>query len=109
MFAHRFGSALEPEAKRYRLLADVLNDCAMLLDCLSPAIPKGVLRVAVLSFSGVLRSLCGVAAGAAKASLSVHFARRGNVGELNAVSCKLRQVLGQMRLMESRKMRARRP
>ena len=58
----------------------------MLLDCLSPAIPKGVLRIAVLSFSGVLRSLCGVAASAAKASLSVHFAKRGNVGELNAVS-----------------------
>ena len=27
-----------------------------------------------------------MAAGAAKASLSVHFARRGNVGEVNAVS-----------------------
>lgn len=86
LFAHRFGSALEPECKRYRLLADVLNDCAMLLDCLSPALPRGLVRISVLSASGVLRALCGVAAGAAKASLSVHFARRGNVGELNAVS-----------------------
>ena len=34
------GTALEPECKRYRLLAaDVLNDASMLLGCLSPALP----------------------------------------------------------------------
>jgi hypothetical protein len=37
-----------------------------------------------LCASGILRSLCGVAAGAAKASLSAHFARNGNLAELNA-------------------------
>ena len=67
----------------YRLLADVLNDIAFVLDCLSPALPKAI-RVVVLSFSSVLRALCGVAAGSAKASLSAHFARWGNLGELNA-------------------------
>lgn len=67
----------------YRLLADVLNDIAFVLDCLSPIFPKPV-RVAVLSASSVLRSLCGVAAGSAKASLSAHFAKWGNLGELNA-------------------------
>lgn len=67
----------------YRLLADVLNDIAFILDCLSPSFPKP-LRVVVLSCSSVLRALCGVAAGSAKASLSAHFARWGNLGELNA-------------------------
>lgn len=67
----------------YRLLADVLNDTAFVLDCLSPVFPKPV-RVMILSFSSVLRSLCGVAAGSSKASLSAHFARWGNLGELNA-------------------------
>lgn len=67
----------------YRLLADILNDFAFVLDCLSPAFPKP-LRVVILSFSSVLRALCGVAAGSAKASLSAHFARTGNLGELNA-------------------------
>lgn len=67
----------------YRLLADVLNDFAFILDCLSPAFPKAI-RVVILSFSSVLRALCGVAAGSAKASLSAHFARWGNLGELNA-------------------------
>ncbi|KAH3970001.1 hypothetical protein HBI56_119570 [Parastagonospora nodorum] len=83
LFAHRLGTALEPECKMYRLAADVFNDTAMILDCLSPAFPKPF-RVLVLSFSSVLRSLCGVCAGSAKASLSAHFARKGNLGEVNA-------------------------
>lgn len=85
LFAHRLGTALEPECKKYRLAADILNDAAMVLDCMSPAFPRPV-RVAVLSFSSIMRSLCGVCAGSAKASLSAHFARKGNLGEVNAVS-----------------------
>ncbi|KAL8758493.1 MAG: hypothetical protein Q9184_003908 [Pyrenodesmia sp. 2 TL-2023] len=85
LFADRLGTALEPECKMYRLAADVFNDAAMLLDCLSPALPRGP-RVLLLSSSSVLRALCGVAAGSSKASLSAHFAKWGNLGELNAVS-----------------------
>ena len=85
IFAHRFGTSLEPECKMYRLAADVLNDTAMVVDCFSPALPK-TSRVLMLSLSSVLRSLCGVAAGSSKASLSAHFATSGNLGELNAVS-----------------------
>lgn len=84
LFAHKLGTSLEPECKMYRLTADVFNDAAIILDCLSPAFPK-VYRVMILSFSSVLRALCGVAAGSSKASLSAHFATQGNLGELNAV------------------------
>lgn len=84
VFAHKLGTALEPECKMYRLAADVFNDTAMVLDCLSPAFPASI-RVAVLAMSSALRALCGVCAGATKASLSGHFARRGNLGEVNAV------------------------
>ncbi|GIJ89808.1 hypothetical protein Asppvi_008754 [Aspergillus pseudoviridinutans] len=84
LFAHRVGTALEPECKMYRLAADVFNDVAMILDCLSPMIPAGVGRVGVLSAAGVLRALCGVAGGSSKASLSAHFARGGNLAEVNA-------------------------
>lgn len=83
LFAHRLGTSLEPECKMYRLAADIFNDTAMVLDCLSPAFPKPA-RVMVLSFSSCLRALCGVCAGSAKASLSAHFAKKGNLGELNA-------------------------
>lgn len=47
------------------------------------------MRILILASGSVLRSLCGVAAGSSKASLSAHFARWGNLGELNAVSLKL--------------------
>ncbi|KAL9010895.1 MAG: hypothetical protein Q9173_004212 [Seirophora scorigena] len=83
LFADRLGTAVEPECKMYRLAADVFNDAAMLLDCLSPALPRGP-RVLLLSSSSILRALCGVAAGSSKASLSAHFAKWGNLGELNA-------------------------
>lgn len=83
LFAHRLGTSLEPECKMYRLAADIFNDSAMILDCFSPALPKAS-RVVLLSASSVLRSLCGVAAGSSKASLSAHFATMGNLGELNA-------------------------
>ncbi|KAL2858645.1 vitamin B6 photo-protection and homoeostasis-domain-containing protein [Aspergillus pseudodeflectus] len=84
LFAHRVGTALEPECKMYRFAADIFNDLAMVLDCLSPMIPAGVGRVTVLSAAGVLRALCGVAGGSSKASLSAHFARWGNLAEVNA-------------------------
>ena len=85
LFAHKLGTALEPECKMYRLAADIFNDAAMVLDCLSPTFPKPF-RVACFSLSSVLRALCGVAAGSSKASLSAHFAKWDNLGELNAVS-----------------------
>lgn len=86
LFAARLGTSLEPECKAWRLAADFFNDAAMLLNCISPALPR-VARVCVLSLSSILSALCGVAAGSSKASLSAHFARMQNLGELNAVSC----------------------
>ncbi|KAI0205580.1 vitamin B6 photo-protection and homoeostasis-domain-containing protein [Astrocystis sublimbata] len=83
VFAHRLGQAIEPECKYYRFLADILNDSAMFLDVLSPALP-GPAKVVALCMSGVLRALCGVSGGSAKASLSAHFAKSGNLAELNA-------------------------
>jgi hypothetical protein len=83
LFAHRVGQAIEPECKYYRFLADILNDSAMFLDVLSPALPYPA-KVVALCMSGVLRALCGVSGMSAKASLSAHFARTGNLAELNA-------------------------
>jgi hypothetical protein len=53
----------------------------------------------VLSFSSVLRALCGVAAGSAKASLSAHFARWGNLGELNAKDSSQETVISLMGML----------
>ncbi|KAK8134150.1 hypothetical protein PG984_006162 [Apiospora sp. TS-2023a] len=83
LFAHYYGQAIEPECKFYRFAADLLNDTALLLDILTPALPTYP-KIMALCASGILRSLCGAAAGAAKASLSAHFAKNGNLAELNA-------------------------
>jgi hypothetical protein len=85
LFAHKLGTSLEPECKKYRLAADIFNDAAMVADCLSPAFPKPV-RVLIFSLSSILRALCGIAACSSKATLGSHFAKDGNLGELNAVS-----------------------
>jgi len=98
LFAWRLGSSLEPECKMYRLLADILNDFAFVLDCLSPAFPKPF-RVIILTFSGVLRALCGVAAGSSKASLSAHFAKWNNLGELNAKDSSQETVISLMGML----------
>ncbi|EJD02652.1 DUF647-domain-containing protein [Fomitiporia mediterranea MF3/22] len=93
LFAWKFGPALAPEAKMYRLAADIFNDSAFVLDCLSPALPTQ-LRIAALCLAGALRAICGVCGGGAKAALSVHFARTGNVGELNAKDASQETVIG---------------
>ncbi|KAI0156477.1 DUF647-domain-containing protein [Xylariaceae sp. FL1272] len=83
LFAHRLGQAIEPECKFYRFLADIFNDTSMILDILSPTLP-GPAKVTALCASGVLKALCGVSGASAKASLSAHFAKSGNLAELNA-------------------------
>ncbi|KAJ6257196.1 hypothetical protein Dda_8082 [Drechslerella dactyloides] len=87
LFAHRLGSSLEPECKRFRFAADIFNDSALIFDCLSPVFPRAI-RVMLLCTAGTLRALCGVAGGGSKAQLSVHFAKWGNVAELNAKAVK---------------------
>ena len=83
LFAHRMGTAIEPECKFYRFLADILNDSAQMLDLLTPALPYFP-KLSVMVSSSILRALCGVSANASKASLSAHFALNGNLAELNA-------------------------
>ncbi|TBU51334.1 vitamin B6 photo-protection and homoeostasis-domain-containing protein [Dichomitus squalens] len=97
------GTSLTPEAKTYRLLADVLNDAAIISDTLSPYLAfvtlstqypfvrpgaSSSLRVVALCLSGAFRALCGAVAGGSKAALTVHFAtdgeRPGDVGDLSA-------------------------
>ncbi|KAK7532438.1 vitamin B6 photo-protection and homoeostasis-domain-containing protein [Phyllosticta citribraziliensis] len=101
LFAARLGTALEPECKSWRLAADFFNDTGMLLDMISPGVPAGVPRTTVLSLASILRALCGVAAGSSKASLSAHFAKEGNLGELNAKDSSQETVISLMGMLVS--------
>ena len=97
------GTSLYPEAKTYRLLADIFNDLAIVLDTLSPYLATialsahypyvlptsdSPLRIVALCLSGASRAVCGAVAGGSKAALTVHFAsageRPGDVGDLSA-------------------------
>ncbi|EMD34725.1 hypothetical protein CERSUDRAFT_116920 [Gelatoporia subvermispora B] len=97
------GTSLFPEAKKYRLLADVYNDAAVVLDVISPLFTHWsislvypfirreqgfYLRVLALCLSGSFRALCGMVAGGSKAALTMHFATAGpvpgDIGDLNA-------------------------
>lgn len=98
LFAHRFGQAIEPECKFYRYLADLLNDTSLLLDVLTPALPTYP-KILALCASGIFRSLCGVSAAAAKASLSAHFAKNGNLAELNAKDSSQETVISLMGML----------
>ncbi|KAJ9497864.1 hypothetical protein H2202_006467 [Exophiala xenobiotica] len=83
LFAHRFSQRIEAEVKFYRFFADIVNDIAFVLDCMSPGMPI-LGRVLTLCVSNACRAVCGVAGGSSKAILSSHFAQAGNIGELNA-------------------------
>ncbi|KAJ9607551.1 hypothetical protein H2200_007629 [Cladophialophora chaetospira] len=83
LFAHRFSQRIEAEVKFYRFFADIVNDTAFVLDCLSPGLPV-LGRLCALCVSNACRAVCGVAGGSSKAILSAHFAKAGNIGELNA-------------------------
>jgi hypothetical protein len=82
-FAHRMGTSIEAECKAYRLGSDILTETAMIIDCMSPWFPTQI-RFLVLCISSILFSAAGVAGGASKSSLSGHFAKCNNLGELNA-------------------------
>src|SRR5271163_4012455 len=87
LFAWLASSNLGTEPQKYRLLADVLNDTALLSDCLIPRLLP--YRLPLLCFSGVSRALCGVMANGVGATMTAHFAKRGNLADVSAKSASL--------------------
>lgn len=98
VFAHRFGLAIEPDAKRYRFLADLCNDSAFFFELASPYLGPWA-KMCALGVGEALRATCGVAAGASKAALSAHFARLDNLAELNAKEASQETAVGLMGLL----------
>ncbi|EEU34109.1 uncharacterized protein NECHADRAFT_49969 [Fusarium vanettenii 77-13-4] len=98
IFAQQFGLRIEPDAKRYRFLADLFNDTAFFMELYSPYFgPYG--KILALTSGEALRALCGVAGGASKAALSVHFAKHDNLAELNAKEASQETAVGLVGLL----------
>jgi hypothetical protein len=77
--------------KRWRLLADVAVDLALTLELASPllcpddggAAARSCFTASVC-LANVLKAMCGVAAGATRAVITAHFARAGNMADVQA-------------------------
>ncbi|KYQ90504.1 DUF647 family protein [Tieghemostelium lacteum] len=81
LFVWRKGTELDCNSKTWRFMADILNDVGMTLEIISPYTGY------FLTFSclGIIcKSLCGVAGGCTKASLTQHFAKRDNLADVSA-------------------------
>eukprot|EP01135_Chromosphaera_perkinsii_P012050 Nk52_evm13s2578 gene=Nk52_evmTU13s2578 len=83
VFAWYEGTYLDANPKLWRLIADVLNDAAMLVELISPAFPSIFLELACVA--SVSRSIVGIAGQASRTSLIVHQARQNNMAD---VACK---------------------
>ncbi|XP_062456938.1 RUS family member 1, partial [Rhea pennata] len=81
-FAWLQGSALDCEAKQWRLVADILNDAALLTEMAAPAWPAAA--GLLLCLTGATKCIVGVVGGATRAALAVHQARRDNVADVAA-------------------------
>lgn len=62
--------------KAWRLFADVANDLALTIDLWAPRFAPGMTFVVLVCVSSVLKAWCGVAAGATRAVITNHFAKR---------------------------------
>lgn len=82
LFAYLRGSSLDSECKKWRLFADVVNDVSFLVDLVS--FHSKSLFLPLQCFSGLMRSLVGVAGGATRAALTQHQARRNNLADVSA-------------------------
>ncbi|EFA76161.1 DUF647 family protein [Heterostelium album PN500] len=81
-FAWKTGRQLDCNAKTWRFMADILNDIGMTLEMLSPL--SNVLFMPLSVCGIVSKSICGVAGGCTKASLTMHFAKNDNMGDVSA-------------------------
>ncbi|GMT14643.1 hypothetical protein PFISCL1PPCAC_5940 [Pristionchus fissidentatus] len=82
IFSYAKGTELDAESKKWRLVADLLNDIAFFIDLLSPLFSFLFLPLACLS--SLLRCIVGVAGGATRTSIVQHQARRGNLADVAA-------------------------
>lgn len=82
LFSYYSSSYFDSHIKEFRLFADIINDVGLTLDMIAPHVPKSfLLYVSILAT--ICRSLCGIAAGATKGSITEHFSKH-NMADLNA-------------------------
>lgn len=82
VFTYFQGGKLDSDCKKWRLLADVLNDFAIFIDIMSPLFAQSFLICQCISSAS--RSLVGVAGGATRAAFTQHQSRNNNLCDVAA-------------------------
>lgn len=82
VFSYYSSPYFDSYIKEFRLFADIINDVGLTLDMIAPYVPKSYLIYISISAT-ICRSLCGIAAGATKGSITEHFSKH-NMADLNA-------------------------
>uniref|UniRef100_A0A914YBG2 Protein root UVB sensitive/RUS domain-containing protein n=1 Tax=Panagrolaimus superbus TaxID=310955 RepID=A0A914YBG2_9BILA len=83
IFAWAKGTELDSNCKKWRLVADVFNDLAFLIDITAQHF-SGALFPVFCCFSSTLRAIVGVAGGATRTAVTRHQARRQNLADVAA-------------------------
>ncbi|XP_071446420.1 RUS family member 1 [Hetaerina americana] len=82
LFSWWKSSALDSNCKQWRLVADIINDAAMVIEMLLPYTYGYVTLVLCLSTS--LKAIVGVAGGATRAAITQHQSIRNNMADVSA-------------------------
>lgn len=80
--AYFSSSSFESYSKEWRLFADFLNNVGLALDLFCSIYPE--LYFVLIVISSASKACCGLIAGATKARISAHFARKGYLADVNA-------------------------
>ena len=84
LFSYVVGSGFDRNVKEWRLFADVINDVGLTLDMIAPLAGRGSGFTVVAALGAACKSVCGLVAGACRASITAHFALRGNLADVSA-------------------------
>ena len=86
VFSYLVGTGFDRNVKEWRLFADVINDVGLTLDMLAPlAGPSGGTNFMVVAALGACcKTICGMTAGATRASITSHFALHDNLADVSA-------------------------
>ena len=83
-FSYFAGSNFDWNCKEWRLFADVINDVGLTLDMLAPLAGRGTGFMLVAAVGACCKTICGMTAGATRASITAHFALEGNLADVSA-------------------------
>ena len=83
LFSYAASAQFDSHVKEFRLFADVINDVGLTLDMMAPYAGRGRVLY-ITSLATICKTMCGMAAGATKGSITHHFAIHGNMADLNA-------------------------